>query len=180
MARRHGAFLGGLRGFGKFLLGGEGSGEGEGAVIECAQVGGVEAGGGELALVGVEAASPGGHLVLASESPDGLACRGDGVLGTIGAAEEAHPGGVVVELMGLAGGFGWGDDAAEVAMVLIGLALPGALPLAAKGIGLGGCSGLIPSALETGASARSETQAEEGGEEESDGGEDVGSHAGGG
>jgi hypothetical protein len=34
--------------------------------------------------------------------------------------------------------------------------------------------------LEAGAGARREAQAEEGGEQESDGGEDVGSHAGGG
>lgn len=149
-------------------------------MIECAFVGGVEAGGGELALVGVEATGPGGHLVLAGEGPGGLACRGDGVLGAIGASEEAHPGGVVVELVGLAGGFGRGDDAAEVAVVLVGLALPGALPLATDGVVLGGGSGLFPSALEAGAGARREAQAEEGGEQESDGGEDVGSHAGGG
>ena len=167
-------------GFGKFLLEGEGSGEGEGAVIECALVGGVEAGGGELALVGVEAAGPGGHLVLAGERPGGLARGGDGVLSAIGAAEESHPGGVVVKLVGLAGGFGRGDDAAEVAVVLVGLALPGALPLAADGVVLGGGSGLFPSALEAGVGARRETQAEEGGEQESDGGADVGSHAGGG
>lgn len=153
MARRHGAFLGGWRGFGKFLVVREGSGEGEGAVIECALVGGVEVGGRELALVGVEAAGPGGHLVLAGERPGGLAGGRDGVLSAIGAAEESHPGGVVVELVGLTGGFGRGDNATEIAVVLVGLALPDAQPLAADRVGLGQGGGLFPGALEAGAGA---------------------------
>lgn len=153
MARRHGAFLGGWRGFGKFLLGREGSGEGEGTVIELALVGSGEVGGGELALVGVETAGPGGHLVLADERPSGLAGGGDGVLGAIGTAEESHPGGVVVELVGFARGFGRGDDAAEFAVVLIGIALPGAQPLAADRVGLGQGGGLFPGALEAGTGA---------------------------
>lgn len=79
--------------------------------------------------------------MLASEGPFRLAGGGDGVLGTVGATEEAHPGGMVVELVRLAWGFGRSDDATQVAVVLVGIALPGAQPLAADRVGLGQGSG---------------------------------------
>ena len=80
------------------------------------------------------------------------------MFGPVGTAEEAHPGGAIVELMGRAGFFRRSDDALQLALVTIGIAFPGADPWAGDGIRLGLSLGLFPSALKRGAAAGGEQQ----------------------
>lgn len=103
--------------------------------------------------------------MLAGKFPDGLAAGFDLMFGPVGTAEEAHPGGAIVELMGCAGFVRRSDDALQLALVTIGIAFPGADPWAGNRIRLGLSLRLFPSAVKGRSAAGAEQQGHHCGQE---------------
>ena len=139
-----------------------GAAQGQCAAIMLGTVGGVEGGGGELALdlVGAEAGGK-GHCAVQDEGTVPISGGGSG-MGVVAEAENS-PAGAVAEVMG-AGLSGAGpDDAPERAEVAIGVAFPGPLPSTLRGNrGIGEERGFL---VESSVITRS-TGTEQGGEED--------------